>query len=67
METRAEGSSIIMQGDWKLIHYLEDGMNFMIWGGSGEQNNLTDKYLKAKEMRVQLDQWLKKQSYLPHT
>ena len=58
-----EPSSIIMQGDWKLIHYLESGRDELYDLGEdlGEQNNLADKYpKKAKKMRVQLDQWLKK-------
>ena len=58
-----EPSSIIMQGDWKLIHYLESGRDELYDLGKdlGEQNNLADKYpKKAKKMRVQLDQWLKK-------
>ena len=52
-----------MQGDWKLIHYLESGRDELYDLGEdlGEQNNLADKYpKKAKKMRVQLDQWLKK-------
>ena len=57
-----EPSSIIMQGDWKLIHYLETGNDELYHLGKDlvEQNDLAKKNpQKAKEMRAQLDQWLK--------
>jgi len=57
-----EPSSIIMQGDWKLIQYHEDGRDELYDLGNdiGEQNDKADKHpQKAKEMRTQLDQWLK--------
>ena len=57
-----EPSSIIMQGDWKLIHYHEDGRDelYDLDNDIGEQNDKADKHpQKAKEMRAQLDQWLK--------
>ena len=57
-----EPCSIIMQGDWKLIHYLETGHDELYHLGKdlGEQNDLVNKNpQKAKEMRAQLDQWLK--------
>ena len=57
-----EPCSIIMQGDWKLIHYLETGNDELYHLGKdlGEQNDLAKKNpQKAKEMRAQLDQWLK--------
>ena len=51
-----------MHGDWKLIHYLETGHDELYNLGKdlGEQNDLAKKNMqKAKEMRAQLDQWLK--------
>ena len=57
-----EPSSIIMQGDWKLIHYLESGQDELYDLGKdlGEQNDLSkNRPLKTKKMRAQLDQWLK--------
>jgi arylsulfatase A-like enzyme len=57
-----EPCSIIMQGDWKLIHYLETDHDELYHLGKdlGEQNDLAKKNpQKAKEMRTQLDQWLK--------
>ena len=60
-----------MQGDWKLIHYLESGRDELYHLGKdlGEQNDLADKHpQKAKEMRTQLDKWLKaNQSHFPHS
>ncbi len=57
-----EPSSIIMQGDWKLIHYHEDGRDELYDLGNdlGEQSDLAGKRpQKARQMRTQLDQWLK--------
>ena len=57
-----EPCSIIMEGDWKLIHYLETGQDELYDLGKdiGEQNDLLTKHPKlAKEMRARLDQWLK--------
>jgi arylsulfatase A-like enzyme len=57
-----EPCSIIMQGDWKLIHYLETGHDELYNLGKdiGEQNDLFTKHPKlAKEMRARLDLWLK--------
>jgi arylsulfatase A-like enzyme len=57
-----EPCSIIMEGDWKLIHYLETGQDELYDLGKdiGEQNDLLAKHPKlAKEMRARLDQWLK--------
>ena len=51
-----------MEGDWKLIHYLETGHDELYDLGKdiGEQNDLLAKHPKlAKEMRARLDQWLK--------
>jgi len=58
-----EPCSIIMQGDWKLIHYLETGHDELYHLGKdiGEQNDLFTKHPKlTKEMRARLDLWLKK-------
>ncbi|MDA9110372.1 sulfatase-like hydrolase/transferase, partial [bacterium] len=58
-----EPSSIIMEGDWKLIHYLETGHDELYNLGKdiGEQHDLLAKHPKrSKEMRAHLDQWLKK-------
>ena len=57
-----EPSSIIMEGDWKLIHYHEDGRDELYHLGKdiGEQNNLITKQNKlAEQMRGKLDEWLK--------
>ena len=57
-----EPSSIIMESDWKLIHYHEDGRDELYHLGNdiGEKNDLMDKESKrAKQMRKKLDEWLK--------
>lgn len=57
-----EPSSIIMESDWKLIHYHEDGRDELYHLGNdiGEQNDLIAKENKrAKQMRKKLDDWLK--------
>ena len=57
-----EPCSIIMEGDWKLIHYLEDGRDelYHLAKDIGEQNDLLPKHpTRAKQMRSNLDQWLK--------
>ena len=57
-----EPSSIIMEGDWKLIHYHEDGRDELYHLGKdqAEQNDLVAKEAKrAKQMRKTLDIWLK--------
>ena len=57
-----EPSSIIMEGDWKLIHYHEDGRDELYHLGKdiGEQNNLITKERKlAQQMRGKLNVWLK--------
>ena len=43
-----EPSSIIMEGDWKLIHYHEDGRDELYHLGNdiGEQNDLIAKEKK---------------------
>ena len=57
-----EPSSIIMEGDWKLIHYHEDGRDELYHLGNdiGEQNNIFEKENKrSMQMRKKLDAWLK--------
>ena len=57
-----EPSSIIMEGDWKLIHYHEDGRNelYNLENDIGEQNDLmTKEKTRALQMRKKLDAWLK--------
>ncbi|MCF7849133.1 MAG: DUF4976 domain-containing protein, partial [Kiritimatiellales bacterium] len=56
-----EPSSIIRSGNWKLIHYYEDGRDelYNIAKDIGEQTDLAAKHPeKATELRKQLDQWL---------
>ena len=58
-----EPSSIIMERDWKLIHYHEDGRDELYHLGKdqAEQNDLFAKESKrAGQMRKTLDVWLKK-------
>lgn len=57
-----EPSSIIMEDDWKLIHYHEDGRDELYHLGNdiGEQNNIFEKEIKRSlQMRKKLDAWLK--------
>lgn len=57
-----EPSSIIMKGNWKLIHYHEDGRNelYNLALDVGEQNDLfLDEQDRAGQMKQRLDQWLK--------
>ena len=57
-----EPSSIIMEDDWKLIHYHEDGRDELYHLGNdiGEQNNIFEKENKRSlQMRKRLDAWLK--------
>ena len=57
-----EPSSIIMEGNWKLIHYHEDGRNelYNLALDVGEQNDLfLDEQDRAGQMKQRLDQWLK--------
>ena len=52
-----------MEGDWKLIHYHEDGRDELYHLGKdqSEQNDLFDEESKrARQMRKTLDAWLKK-------
>jgi arylsulfatase A-like enzyme len=57
-----EPSSIIMEGDWKLIHYHEDERDelYNLARDIGEQNDLIEKEInRARQMRRKLDTWLK--------
>ena len=57
-----EPSSMIMEGDWKLIHYHEDGHDelYNLGNDIGEQNDVIAKESKrARIMRKKLDDWLK--------
>lgn len=56
-----EPSSIIRQGDWKLIHYYEDGRDelYHLPEDIGEQKDrIGDQPERAKQMRSELDHWL---------
>ncbi|MFT6202833.1 MAG: arylsulfatase A-like enzyme [Spirosomataceae bacterium] len=57
-----EPSSIIRDGDWKLIHYYEDGRDelYNLAKTIGETENFTKHNpAKTKELRNKLDNWLK--------
>ena len=57
-----EPSSIIRRGDWKLIHYYEDGRDelYNIVKDPGEQTDLAAvETEKTKALRTELDTWLK--------
>jgi hypothetical protein len=57
-----EPSAIIRKGDWKLIHYYEDGHDelYQLSKDIGEQNNLAAKEPKISQtLRKELDVWLK--------
>jgi arylsulfatase A-like enzyme len=57
-----EPSSIIMEGDWKLIHYHEDERDELYHLGNdiGERNDLIAKEkIRGQQMREKLDAWLK--------
>lgn len=56
-----EPSSIVIDGDWKLIHYYEDGRDelYNIAADIGEQSDIaTDNPEVLKQLRTDLDQWL---------
>lgn len=56
-----EPSSIIREGEWKLIHYYEDGHNelYNIITDIGEQNNVADENPEiANNMYKKLFEWL---------
>ena len=57
-----EPSSIIRQGDWKLIHYWEDGRNelYNLAADVGEQHDLAViETNRAADLWSQLQVWLK--------
>ncbi|MGB1873954.1 MAG: sulfatase [Akkermansiaceae bacterium] len=57
-----EPSAIIRKGDWKLIHYYEDGRDelYQLSGDIGEQKDLaTSNPERVKVLRAELDNWLK--------
>ncbi len=57
-----EPSSVIRKGDWKLIHYYEDGRDelYNLVIDPGEHEPLNAQYPeKIKELRPMLDAWLK--------
>jgi len=54
-------SSIIREGDWKLIHYYEDGSNelYNIAQDPSEQNNVASQFPEiTNKLRIQLQDWL---------
>ena len=56
-----EPSAIIRSGNWKLIHYYEDGRNelYDITVDIGEQQNIIESYPDiAKTLSTKLDTWL---------
>ncbi len=56
-----EPSSIVISGDWKLIHYYEDGHNelYNIVKDIGENSNVaTNCPDKVRELKADLDCWL---------
>ena len=56
-----EPSSIIRQGDWKLIHYYEDGRNelYNIAEDPGEQaDKASSEPNRIAELKATLDRWL---------
>jgi arylsulfatase A-like enzyme len=57
-----EPSSMIMEGDWKLIYYHEDGRNelYNVTTDIGEQKDLAAAQPeRTQAMRGRLDKWLK--------
>ena len=55
-------SSVLRQGDWKLIHYWEDGHSelYNLLDDPQEQNNIADRHKeKVDEMNTHLMDWLK--------
>ncbi|MCA9191938.1 MAG: sulfatase [Planctomycetales bacterium] len=56
-----EPSAIVRDGEWKLIHYFEDGRDelYNLVTDLGEQNNIIDQEpFRARSMSRQLQQWL---------
>lgn len=57
-----EPSTIIRSGDWKLIHYYEDGRDelYNLADDIGEQTDLASKHPEiATKLRAKIDAWLK--------
>ena len=57
-----EPSTIIRSGDWKLIHYYEDGRDelYNLVDDPSEQSDVAAKQPKiAKKLRAKIDAWLK--------
>lgn len=57
-----EPSSILREGDWKLIRYYEDQRYelYNLQDDPGEQGDLTLRYpVRTSRMAAQLDQWLR--------
>lgn len=57
-----EPSSIIRDGDWKLIHYWEDGRNelYQLSSDIGERNDLAEKEPERRDrLWAELQAWLK--------
>ena len=55
-------SNAIVEGDWKLIHFIEDDSKelYNLKTDIAEENNLIEKYpKKAEELYHNLDNWLK--------
>jgi arylsulfatase A-like enzyme len=60
-----EPSSIIRSGNWKLIHYYEDGRNelYKIDDDIGEQNDLAANHPeKGQELAKKLESWLQEKN-----
>lgn len=56
-----EPSSIIRDGDWKMIRYFEDGRTelYHVRNDIGEQNDVSDQYPdRIQEMTARMDAWL---------
>ena len=56
-----EPSAIIRRGDWKLIHYYEDGRDelYNLAWDTGEKKNLaTEEGSRVRKLRAALDAWL---------
>ena len=57
-----EPSSVVRIGDWKLIHYYEDGRDelYDLASDPGEQTDCAANHAsRTADMRARLDQWLK--------
>ena len=57
-----EPSAIIREGDWKLIHYYEDGRDelYNLARDLGERKDLASaEAARAEDLRAKLDAWLK--------